>query len=281
MQYRSDSIFGAQWRALQREAQLAAEQAAHGVTVLGRANHAQPGLYTQAFFGLSIGLERMGKLIFLADHAIRNDGDFPTDQNLRKIGHDLSSLLASCEAIGASLGRERDYIVRPNDAIHREIENVLSSFATKLRYYNLNHLAGASHGQEDPVALWWDKVATPICNRHYSQRQREKDETHAAIIGSILGDNVSVLHLTETGEPIHDINTFFSRAGATRVVQKYGRLYTLQIIRWLTAIIFELSHRGAYEKRIEPLFGLHEPFTIFLNEDRYLRDRKTWSMYYH
>ena len=65
---------GTQWRAVQREAQLAAEQAAHGVTVLGRANHAQTGLYTQAFFGLSIGLERMGKLIFLADHAIRSDG---------------------------------------------------------------------------------------------------------------------------------------------------------------------------------------------------------------
>jgi hypothetical protein len=43
---------GAQWQAVQREAQLAAEHAAYGVTVLGRANHAQTGLYTQAFFGL-------------------------------------------------------------------------------------------------------------------------------------------------------------------------------------------------------------------------------------
>ena len=40
------------WRAVQREAQLAASEVAHGATVLRRANHAQPGLYTQAFFGL-------------------------------------------------------------------------------------------------------------------------------------------------------------------------------------------------------------------------------------
>lgn len=280
IQNESDAIFGAQWRAVQREAQLAAEQAAHGVTVLGRANHAQPGSYTQAFFGLSIGLERMGKLIFLADHAIRNGGDFPTDQDLRKIGHDLTSLLARCEVIGAGLSQERDYGVRPSDAIHRGIENALSLFATKLRYYNLNHLAGVSHGQEDPVALWWDKVATPICNRHYSQRQRAKDERRAAIIENILGDSVSVMHITETGEQMRDVHTFFARAGATRVVQKYGRLYTLQIVRWLASIIFELTHRGVYEKRIESLFGLHEPFAIFLNEDRYLRDRKTWSMYH-
>ena len=58
---------GPKWKAVQREAQLASEQIAHGVTVLGRASHAQTGLYAQAFFGISIGLERMGKLIFLAN----------------------------------------------------------------------------------------------------------------------------------------------------------------------------------------------------------------------
>lgn len=67
------------WHAMQREAQLAAAQVAHGVTALGWANHAQTGLYTQAFFGLSIGFERMGKLIFVTDHAINNSGVFPTD----------------------------------------------------------------------------------------------------------------------------------------------------------------------------------------------------------
>jgi hypothetical protein len=265
--------------AVQREAQLAAEQAAHGVTVLGRANHAQTGLYTQAFFGLSIGVERMGKLIFLADHAIRSNGAFPTDQDLRKIGHDLASLLTKCEAISAGLSQPRDYMARPSDAIHRGIEDVLSLFSTKLRYYNLNHLAGTAQGQQDPVTLWWEKVATPICGRHYSQQQREKDEADAVTIESIMGDNSFILHSTEAGEPIRDIRTFFARSQVTRVLQKYGRLYTLQIVRWLASIIFDLSHRGAYEQRIQALLGLHEPFTIFMNEDKYLRDRRAWSIY--
>lgn len=269
----------AQWQAVQHEAQLAAVQAAHGVTVLGRANHAQPGLYTQAFFGLSIGLERMGKLVFLVDHAIRSGGAFPTDQDLRKIGHDLVSLLAKCEAIGASLSQHRDYMARPSDAIHQGIEDVLSLFATKLRYYNLNHLAGAAQGQQDPVVLWWEKVATPIYNRHYSQRQREKDAADAVDVENMLGDMSFVLHSTEAGEPIRDVHTHFSHSRVTRVVQKYGRLYTLQIVRWLASILFDLSHRGAYEQRIQALLGLEEPFTIFLNADKYLRDRRTWSIY--
>ena len=254
-------MFGDQWRAVQREAQLAAEQAAHGVTVLGRANHAQTGFYTQAFFGLSIGLERMGKLIFLADHAIKNKGAFPTDQDLRKIGHDLTSLLSKCEEIGVCLSPDREYMTRPSDPIHRGIEDVLSLFATKLRYYNLNHLAGVSRGQQDPVALWWEKVATPICDRHYSAQQREMDEKFAAVMEHMLGGVSDVIHSTEAGEPIQDIHSFFARGRVTRVVQKYGRLYTLHIVRWLASLIYELSHRGAYEERIQSLLGLEEPFT--------------------
>jgi len=145
--------FGSQWRAVQCEAQLAAEQIAHGVTVLGRANHVQLGLYLQAFFGLSIGLERLGKLIFIVDHAIKSEGEFPTDQDLRGFGHDLASLLPKGEEIGACLDPNLDYIVRPNDPIHQGIKDVLSLFAMRLRYYNLNYLTGSSQGQQDPVEL--------------------------------------------------------------------------------------------------------------------------------
>ena len=69
------------------------------------------------------------------------------------------------------------------------------------------------------------------------------------------------------------------RVGATRVVQKYGRLYVMQLIRWFSTIMMELSHKGAYERQIEAPLGLDERFYMFCNEDRYLRDRKTWSIY--
>ena len=276
----NEGSFGAQWRAMQREAQLAAEQAAHGVTVLGRANHAQTGFYTQAFFALSIGLERMGKLIFLADHAIRNGGAFPANRDLKEFCHDLSSLLAKCEDIGTAISQDRDYKARPNDPIHQGIENVLSLFATKLRYYNLNHLAGADRGQEDPVTMWWKKVAIPICDRHYSERQRKKDKADAFDMESMIGNISAVIHSAENGDPIRDVHSFFCRGSVTRIVQKYGRLYTMQIIRWLASIIFELCHRSAYELRLQTLLGLHEPFTIFMNEDNYFRSRSTWSIYF-
>ena len=80
-------IFSPQWHALGREAELAAEQLATGVTLLARANHAQKGLYLQAFFALSIGFERLAKLVLVVDHAIAHGGAWMDDAALRKIGH--------------------------------------------------------------------------------------------------------------------------------------------------------------------------------------------------
>src|SRR5712671_1219251 len=91
--------FSPQWHAIGREGELAAEQLASGVTILGRANHAQKGLYAQAFFALSIGMERLAKLIFMADHAITNGGRYPIDNELKKLGHDIATLLLRCEKI--------------------------------------------------------------------------------------------------------------------------------------------------------------------------------------
>jgi hypothetical protein len=68
------TVFPPEWHALNREAQLAAGQIAIGITALGKANYADKGRYAEAFFGLSIGLERMAKLILIAGHCIENHG---------------------------------------------------------------------------------------------------------------------------------------------------------------------------------------------------------------
>ena len=267
------------WRALQQEAQLAAEQVATGVTVLGRANHAQTGLYLQAFFGISTGLERMGKLIIITEHAIRNNGSFPTDSDLRRIGHDLRKLLPRCAAIGKTINPKRVYASRPVDPIHQGIEETLSEFATKSRYYNLNHIAGAAEQQTDPIIMWWENVAKPICERHYSEPQRRKNAAKAAVVAGVLDSHSVVRHYREDGAEINEISALVAHAGVTAVVQKYGRLYALQIVRWLASMLSELSHRGAYQKRIEPLLGLNEPFAIFGNDDQYFLSRRIWSIY--
>lgn len=94
-----------------------------------------------------------------------------------------------------------------------------------------------------------------------------------------MGDAAMVLHTTESGAPIRDLSALYTQGRVTAVVQQYGRLYTLQIVRWLASILYELAHHGAYEKRIDARLGLNEPFILFYNEDELLRRRKRWSIY--
>jgi len=61
------------WQALAREAGLAAEHLAIGISALGKANYAQHAYYGQAFFALTIGLERAAKLALVVDHALEHN----------------------------------------------------------------------------------------------------------------------------------------------------------------------------------------------------------------
>jgi hypothetical protein len=71
------SEFSPRWNAFAREAGIAGHSISSGLTALRQVNYAQKGLYNQAFFGLSIGLERLLKLIALIDFALLNHGTYP------------------------------------------------------------------------------------------------------------------------------------------------------------------------------------------------------------
>jgi hypothetical protein len=248
-------MFSEEWHALRREAQLAAEQIALGVTALGKANHAELGI-TQAFFGLSIGLERLAKLILIADHAINNSGTFPTNDELKNIGHNIADLLDRCAALSNKYRSGKQYCEQPSDPVHHGIVMTLTEFGMLSRYYNLDLIVGGRAARlPEPVAAWWDRAGRPILARHHSERQRGKDRAQSIATAKLLGP-AYVLHHFEDTTPMSDLETLMMHVGATRIVQKYGRLYVLQLVRWLAYLMSDLSHTG----RIETVLGLDEPF---------------------
>jgi hypothetical protein len=273
-------VFSRQWHALGREAELAGAQLALGVTALGRADYSRLGDYTIAFFGLAIGLERLGKLIVIADYAIGHHGQFPDNKFLKEFSHDLGLLLDRCEVVSDARRSTTEYAKRPNGRVHQGIIQTLSEFGTLTRYYNLDLLAGGKAAElPEPVGAWWKRVGGPILSQHYTARQREKDDATADCLGELLSAHAIFRHHSETGEPMSDAATLVRRAGATRVIQVHGRLYVLQIVRWLSYAISDLAQEAAYRHNLEPFLGVDEPFKPFLNDDRYFRGRKSWSIY--
>src|SRR4028118_1209472 len=131
-----------EWHAIGREAALVRSLIGSGVTALGRANYAnQSGEYYTAFFGLSIGLERLAKLILVADHAISNGGQMPHQQVVKKFGHKLVDLTNTVDTL---LGKHRLSLEfsRPTDAISTKIIECLDAFADagRGRYANFASL---------------------------------------------------------------------------------------------------------------------------------------------
>jgi hypothetical protein len=267
--------FSPQYYAFGREAELAADQIGLGVTALGKAGYGTSGLYSRAFFGLSIGLERLAKLIIIADYAIDHDGKFPSDAELRTIGHDIGSLLDKCVAISTKrdLAEENP---RPNTEIHAAIIKTLTEFGVRSRYYNLDLIGNRKQDTEEPIQAWWTRVGQLILAKHYSTRQRSRDERIAAAIGEQANAITSVHFHDEQGHFMGDVGTMLRRGAANRVVQRYSRLYTLQIVRWLATLFSDLIDATTH-MRIEALAGLNEYFRVYPGQsDDYFLKRMTW-----
>ena len=114
-----------EWHAIGREAALVRHLVGSGATALGRANYADNiGEYYTAFFGLSVGVERLAKLILVADYAISNGGQMPGQAVVRKFGHKLVELTDAADPV-AEKHKLTLIFPRPTDAIGAKIVECL------------------------------------------------------------------------------------------------------------------------------------------------------------
>lgn len=172
----------AEWHSIGREASLVRHLVGSGATALGRANYAdKKGEYYTAFFGLSVGLERLAKLILVADHAISNSGAMPDQKVVRQYGHKLADLMDAADKIAVRHSLKLDY-PRPTAPISVKIIDCLDAFADagRGRYANFAALGDPNLGKEEPIRMWWGEVAELILKGHYYGRPIQKHVEHRA-----------------------------------------------------------------------------------------------------
>jgi hypothetical protein len=190
---------------------------------LGRANYAdQTGEYYTAFCGLSIGLERLAKLILVADHAISNSGEMPAEKIVRKYGHKLADLIKAADEIGIKHSLKLDYS-RPTTAISEKIIECLDAFADagRGRYANLAALGDPNLGQEEPIRKWWSDIAELILKEHYYGKAIQKRvEGRARVVDDLMSSISHVLYINENGDAMRDVLTSSIRTGQTQIVQQ-------------------------------------------------------------
>lgn len=256
---------------------MAAEHLGGGATALGRANYSQSDYYAQGFFAFSVGLERACKLILVVDHA-RETGTFPPNEEVRRYGHDLDSLLEAADKVAKRYGVSEDKRL-PRSEIHEGIIGTLSKFASNVtRYYNLDLVTGARgvEDREDPIAEWVRRVRVPVVEKHYTKRSAKRHLAEASAIEALTGKYMLVRFSAEDGTPIDSAGAASIRVAETDFARRWERMYLLQLARFVASILSELGGQGSGREDI-PCFS--EIFVLFLNSDEYFRSRKTWSIH--
>jgi hypothetical protein len=263
------------FKTLLREAEFTKDMLGSGATQIRAANYATKGVYFQAFTSLSTGLERIGKLCLMLDHYIDHRGSFP-DLNYMKseIGHKLLLIYERSKAVVTKRSISLRFAQDLSDPVHQSILKVLSDFAEGDRYSNINLLVG-SHRKSDPIASWFKQVDEPLYKTRVTHRKKDRIRCSAAAAAAMMGSHSTVLHTSETGSEITDLEEASRRTGMQDAVAPYRQLYVLQVIRYWVEFLSSLQNPAMHLGKSEiPFFD--EVFAPFSNSDSLFRGRKTW-----
>lgn len=250
-------IFTEKERLLANEANLTKSMLVSGLNSLRKANTYLKGEYYQAFFALSIGFERMLKVIYIRDYRAKNNGDFPNSENLRSLSHNLIKLW---DAVG----------MNELEGIHREILEFLDAFAGYARYYNIDIMVDGKgkNQQEGDILVKWASIQRKILASSGKSRYMPAKKEFSEMMdrNSVIGIyNLSGEFLTSFGELIdEEINI--------EIIQGYSVQYVFEIIRMMYYKIDEIEKEDYRMPIIKEFFNY---FTDYWKPHQ-IRKRKDW-----
>ena len=268
-----------EWHFIRQEAMLVRHLIGDGVTALGRAYNGEKGIgqYYIGFFSLSVGLERLAKLIIIADHAIDCSGPLTASDWVKKYGHNLDELLNQVESISRKRALNLEY-ARPNNPITSSIIDNLSSFADAKfgRYANYMGMENPGNDLHEPIGRWWNEVGKNILEEHYLDDNAKSNlENRARTMAKPFENNTTVTLYDENRQRIPDELAAFMHTEQAAIVQVKSRYHSLTIVRWLAEIYRSLSETATHQAGQHGFWQSYEFFRCYITNNKGL-DYKVW-----
>ncbi len=160
-----------------------------GLNSLQQGHVGNKGAYYTAFLQLSIGIERLLKVILLIDHMARNDLAMPAIKTFKGYGHDLNKLYDAVKSLPDP--SPNPLVAIELDSIPAKLVEFLAKFAKNTRYHNLDSLVGESTAT-DPLAEWHVIVLT-IFHEDIPQASKKATLPQLATSALLMQNNVSVV----------------------------------------------------------------------------------------
>lgn len=209
-----------------KEGYLASSAIGHGLNTLRKSGiHAQ-GEYYLAFFQLSIGLERLMKLIVIQYFRGTHNG-FPGNKAMRSFGHNLVELYSAIYEFDTN---DKSLL---DDDISIKMLNFLSDFAMSTRYYNLDILTGKQQ-IKNPLVEWVD-IENLIFERHFANKPPKSKISED--LSNFLNEKSYTLVYDEKNQLMRNAKEMIEKSERTEHVQGYSVYYIYQILHRLTDIL--------------------------------------------
>ncbi len=248
-------MFTEKERNLANEASLTFSLLGNGLNALRKADLYNKGLYYQAFFSLSIGIERLLKIIVISKYRVNNDGNFPNDIDPREFGHGLIKL---CEYIGVKFDV---------NSLHIRMVAFLNDFAKKSRYYNIDTMMNASARYDDPLSDWY-LLSQEILNYSKKKKIIQNKQELANLI-----DSVSLISFNDLqGNEITNTMGLLEEFEARDIIQSYSVQFMVDIIIELVTEIRMLERQKYMLPVLSEFFPLYHKYW----KPYEIRKKKDW-----
>lgn len=216
-------MFSEKERLLLNEANLTTSLLDNGLISISNANIYNQGLYYQAFFSLSIGIERALKIILINSYRVDHDENFPEDLSLKDYRHGLINLL---DVANIPLNKE---------SIHYQILEFLNDFAEKTRYYNLDFMSNKKNTNNDPLKKWAEiekRIVSMIPKNEINNKK---------VLANMLNEFSDVKYYDNKGSLINNFNGILDNYENASLTQIYSAFYVFELIKIIVHKIYELE----------------------------------------
>lgn len=271
------ATFSSSYLLLAQEGYLIRSCLTLGLTELRKANVGNKGAFYSALFNLSVGIERLLKVVIIIDHMLENKLSVLSTKELKKYGHNLIDLHNSVIAIA-----NRKDIEIPNlsslDAIDQDLLNLLSEFAKITRYHNLDALSKTPANQNAPLASW-NEILNKVLDKDVPEKRRVRILNESAYISVMLKENSRVLMNGLDKRPL-TIEDVVALPTLHDLAVKYVILRLVNILFPFKNLIKHLcdeSCKYSADFSYPPISMLQEFLTWLCNDKQYVLKKKKWS----
>lgn len=226
---------------INREAGIISELLTSGLEAIRKIYKSQ-AYYYQSFYAISMGFERLMKLIIHIE--------LPT-KNPYTLGHNLEDLSNALD------------ITFPNNSIEHEILVFLTDFAKRDRYTIVDFLYNGDSDRlaKEPIVYFYKAILSRILNTHPPKKP---------ITFPNLDDFGFVLRIKEDLTEIQSLNDWMIHNQTIEHASKYSAMYMARILRPF------IDRLESHEGNPNPHFS--ELFRYLPSDDNYYLMRKTYRL---